>query len=230
MNSSPLASQERGWGRGHNDQRQRFLNTNYTTFTMSKIQSISGKGIPLVGSDIDTDRIIPARFLRCVTFDGLGEQVFADDRQQMQGKHPFDLPEYQGANVLVVNSNFGCGSSREHAPQAIAKWGIQAIIGESFAEIFFGNCVSIGVPCVTAAPEAVKQFQDALKANPQAAVTVDLEGLKASCGALTIEIQMNTGARQSFVTGMWDSCGQLIANSKQIQQTVTQLPYLNWAN
>lgn len=223
----------RGWGRGHNEsneQSQRFVNTNYRTLTMSKIQNISGTGIPLVGSDIDTDRIIPARFLRCVTFDGLGEQVFADDRQQMQGQHPFDLAEYQGANVLVVNANFGCGSSREHAPQAIAKWGIQAIIGESFAEIFFGNCVAIGIPCVTAEPEAVKAFQEALKANPQATVKVDLEVMKAYCGDLTIDVQMNAGSRQSFVTGLWDSCGQLIANVDQIRATATKLPYLHWAS
>ncbi|SKB15151.1 3-isopropylmalate dehydratase small subunit [Planktothrix sp. PCC 11201] len=197
---------------------------------MSKIQSISGNGIPLVGSDIDTDRIIPARFLRCVTFDGLGEQVFADDRQQMQRKHAFDLPEYQGANLLVVNANFGCGSSREHAPQAIAKWGIQAIIGESFAEIFLGNCVSIGIPCFTAEPEAIKAVQEALKANPKAAINLDLESMKVHCGDLTIDVNMNAGSRQSFITGMWDSCGQLIANVEQIRATATKLPYLNWAS
>ncbi|MGL6136167.1 MAG: 3-isopropylmalate dehydratase small subunit [Planktothrix sp.] len=195
---------------------------------MSKIQSISGTGIPLVGSDIDTDRIIPARFLRCVTFDGLGEQVFADDRQQMQGKHAFDLPEYQGANLLVVNANFGCGSSREHAPQAIAKWGIQAIIGESFAEIFLGNCVSIGIPCVSAQPEDIKAVQDALKANPQVAINLDLESMKLHFGELTIDVNMNAGSRQSFITGLWDSCGQLIDNFDQIRATATQLPYLNW--
>ncbi len=165
---------------------------------MSKIQSISGTGIALVGSDIDTDRIIPARFLRSVTFDGLGEKVFADDRQQMQGKHAFDLPEYQGANILVVNANFGCGSSREHAPQAIAKWGIQAIIGESFAEIFLGNCVSIGVPCVTAKPEDVKAVQEALKANPQVALNLDLESMKVHCGELTIDVNMNAGFPSIF--------------------------------
>jgi 3-isopropylmalate/(R)-2-methylmalate dehydratase small subunit len=197
---------------------------------MSKIQSISGNGIPLVGSDIDTDRIIPARFLRSITFDGLGEQVFADDRQQMQGKHAFDLPEYQGANLLVVNSNFGCGSSREHAPQAIAKWGIKAIIGESFAEIFLGNCVAIGIPCVTAEPEDVKVVQEALKANPKAAINLDLESMKVHCGDLTIDVNMNAGSRQSFITGMWDSCGQLIANIEQIRATATKLPYLNWAS
>ncbi|VXD14568.1 3-isopropylmalate dehydratase small subunit [Planktothrix paucivesiculata] len=197
---------------------------------MSKIQSISGTGIPLVGSDIDTDRIIPARFLRCVTFDGLGEQVFADDRQQMQGKHAFDLPEYQGANLLVVNANFGCGSSREHAPQAIAKWGIKGIIGESFAEIFLGNCVSIGIPCVSAEPEDIKAVQEALKANPKAAINLDLESMKVHCGEFTIDVNMNAGSRQSFITGLWDSCGQLIDNFDQIRATATQLPYLNWGS
>jgi 3-isopropylmalate dehydratase small subunit len=126
---------------------------------MSEIKTVSGRGIPLQGDDIDTDRIIPARFLRCVTFDGLGDQVFADDRSQLGGKHPFDLPQYQGAKILVVNNNFGCGSSREHAPQAIIRWGINAIIGESFAEIFLGNSLTNGVPCVTATPDAIAQLQ-----------------------------------------------------------------------
>ncbi|MDT9177993.1 MAG: 3-isopropylmalate dehydratase small subunit [Limnospira sp. PMC 1291.21] len=197
---------------------------------MSKIHKVSGRGIPLVGGDIDTDRIIPARFLRCVTFDGLGQQVFADDRQQLNGNHPFDLPQYQGANILVVNENFGCGSSREHAPQAIAKWGIQAIVGESFAEIFFGNCVAIGVPCVTATPEAVTQLQQLLQQNPQVEIIMDLGTLKVHGGDLTIDVNMNEGSRQSFINGSWDNCGQLIANHDQIRTTAAKLPYLQWDN
>ncbi|MEO1378643.1 MAG: isopropylmalate isomerase, partial [Cyanobacteria bacterium J06635_10] len=126
---------------------------------MSKVTQISGKAIAVQGNEIDTDRIIPARFLRCVTFNGLGEHAFEDDRAQTNGQHPFDHAEHQGASILVVNNNFACGSSREHAPQALAKWGIKAIVGQSFAEIFFGNCVAIGVPCVIAAPEAIKQLQ-----------------------------------------------------------------------
>ena len=197
---------------------------------MSQVKTVSGRGIPLVGNDIDTDRIIPARFLRCVTFDGLGEQAFADDRAQAKGEHPFNQSQYQGANILVVNGNFGCGSSREHAPQALAKWGIQAIVGESFAEIFFGNCVVIGIPCVTAEPEIVKQLQALLQDNPQVPITVDLEAMKVHCGDLQASVSLGEGARQMLTTGTWDSCGQLIAQSDQIQATATKLPYIDWGS
>lgn len=192
---------------------------------MNKIQTISGKGIPLVGNDIDTDRIIPARFLRCVTFDGLGEQVFADDRQQLEN-HPFDLPQYQGANILVVNANFGCGSSREHAPQALMRWGIQAIIGESFAEIFFGNCVVNGIPCVTATTQTIQQLQTLIQKNPQTPINLHLETLEVHAGNFTAPIQMKEGSRQELLKGTWDSCGQLIQNIEQIQATAAKLPYL----
>ncbi len=197
---------------------------------MSQVKTVSGRGIPLVGNDIDTDRIIPARFLRCVTFDGLGEQAFADDRTQTKGEHPFDQPQYQGANILVVNGNFGCGSSREHAPQALAKWGIQAIVGESFAEIFFGNCVAIGIPCVTASSEIVKQLQILLKDNPQAAMTLDLEAMQVRCGDFQASVSMGEGARQMLTTGTWDTCGQLTAQTDQIRATAAKLPYLNWGS
>lgn len=197
---------------------------------MSQIKTVSGRGIPLVGNDIDTDRIIPARFLRCVTFEGLGEQAFADDRAQAKGEHPFDQPQYQGANILVVNGNFGCGSSREHAPQALAKWGIQAIVGESYAEIFFGNCVAIGIPCVTASAETIQQLQALLKENPQTAISVDLESLQVRCGDFQASVCMAEGPRQMLTTGTWDSCGQLIAQDEQIRATAAKLPYVSWGS
>lgn len=197
--------------------------------TTSEVKQVSGRGIALIGNDIDTDRIIPARFLRCVTFDGLGEHAFADDRAQAEGQHPFDQPQYQGANILVVNRNFGCGSSREHAPQAIAKWGIQALVGESFAEIFFGNCVAMGVPCVTAEAAIVKQLQETIATNPQILAELNLETLQVTCGDLVAPVSIGEGARQMFVTGQWDACGQLVAQAAQIQATAAQLPYVNWS-
>ncbi len=195
---------------------------------MSEVKQISGKAIAVEGNDIDTDRIIPARFLRCVTFDGLGEQAFADDRAQTNGQHPFDQPQYQGANILVVNNNFGCGSSREHAPQALSKWGIEAIVGQSFAEIFFGNCVAIGVPCVITSPEEVQQLQTLIKENPSANLTVDLETMTVKNDNLSVPVQMNEGSRQMFLKGTWDNCGQLISNAENIKATASKLPYVNW--
>jgi 3-isopropylmalate/(R)-2-methylmalate dehydratase small subunit len=195
---------------------------------MSQVKQIIGQAIPLIGNDIDTDRIIPARFLRSVTFDGLGEKVFADDRIQLQGKHAFDLPQYQGAKILVVNGNFGCGSSREHAPQAIIKWGIQAIVGESFAEIFFGNCIANGVPCLTANQEDVKKLQTLLEKDPQVAISVDLENMTIRAQGFEIPIKMNEGARKMVISGTWDSCGQLVQNIENVHSTAHQLPYLNW--
>jgi 3-isopropylmalate/(R)-2-methylmalate dehydratase small subunit len=195
---------------------------------MSQIKQVSGKGIPVLGGDIDTDRIIPARFLRCVTFEGLGAHAFADDRLQEKGQHPFDLPQYQGANILVVNANFGCGSSREHAPQALAKWGIQAIIGESFAEIFFSNCLAIGVPCITATAETVKQLQGIVTRNPEAATIVDLESMQVTCDDFTAAVSLSEGAKQKLISGTWDDCGQLLSQEAAIAATVDKLPYLNW--
>jgi 3-isopropylmalate/(R)-2-methylmalate dehydratase small subunit len=196
---------------------------------MSERKIITGTGIPLVGNDIDTDRIIPARFLRCVTFDGLGTHAFADDRAALEGKHAFDQPQYQGAKILVVNRNFGCGSSREHAPQAIAKWGISVLVGESFAEIFFGNCVAMGVPCVTADATIVKQLQELITTNPQANVTVNLETMQVQCGDFVGTIVMGEGARNMFVSGSWDACGQLVAQSAQVKATAMKLPYVSWS-
>ena len=197
---------------------------------MSEVKTISGRGIPLKGNDIDTDRIIPARFLRCITFDGLGEEVFTDDRQQAKGKHPFDAPQYQEANILVTNGNFGCGSSREHAPQALMRWGIDAIVGESFAEIFFGNCVALGIPCVTATSEMVGQLQERLMQNPDTSLTLDLEKMEVNSDNFTASVQMGESSRQMFLSGKWDSCGQLIANAEQVKTTAQRLPYIGWAS
>ncbi len=196
---------------------------------MSQVQTVSGRAVPLTGNDIDTDRIIPARFLRCVTFDGLGAQVFADDRSQLNGQHAFDQPQYQGAELLVVNRNFGCGSSREHAPQAIAKWGIKALVGESFAEIFFGNCVAMGVPCVTAAAADLQRLQAWIATNPAEAITLDLEAMQVQFGGSSIPVSMGEGARNMFLGGTWDACGQLVAQAAQIRETATKLPYVSWS-
>ena len=195
---------------------------------MSQVHVRSGSGIALIGNDIDTDRIIPARFLKCVTFDGLGNHAFEDDRAQLNGTHPFDQPHYQHAEVLVVNRNFGCGSSREHAPQAIARWGIKALIGESFAEIFFGNCVAMGIPCVVANAADVKKLQATIEADPTATVTVNLDTMQVTCGDLAIAVRISDGPRQMFLSGTWDACGQLIAQEEHIRKTASKLPYVAW--
>ncbi len=195
---------------------------------LSEVKSIVGRGVPVVGNDIDTDRIIPARFLKCVTFDGLGAHAFADDRAALAGQHSFDLPQYQGSSILVANNNFGCGSSREHAPQAISKWGIKGIIGESFAEIFFGNCIALGIPCVIVTHEISTQIQALITANPRLDICLNLVEMTVSCGDLIAPIVMNEGARQMFVTGHWDATGQLVAQANATRAKAESLPYVKW--
>ena len=194
----------------------------------SQVQTVTGCALPLSGNDIDTDRIIPARFLRAITFDGLGDQVFADDRQQRPDP-PFNQPQYQAAEVLIVNRNFGCGSSREHAPQAIARWGIRALVGESFAEIFLGNCVAMGIPCVTASADGVVALQQAVAQTPAMKVTVDLNEMTVRAGDLSVPVSMGAGSRQMFLQGTWDACGQLVGQAEAIARTAADLPYLSWA-
>jgi 3-isopropylmalate/(R)-2-methylmalate dehydratase small subunit len=195
---------------------------------VSEVKQIKGRALPLVGNDIDTDRIIPARFLKCITFDGLGDHAFADDRAALQGSHPFDQPQYQGATILLANDNFGCGSSREHAPQALNRWGITAIVGESFAEIFFGNCIALGLPCVIVAPQDARQLQTLVTQNPQAIVEVDLERMIVSCGDFQANLTMSEGPKQMFVTGLWDATGQLVAQAEKTRSTASRLPYIAW--
>jgi 3-isopropylmalate/(R)-2-methylmalate dehydratase small subunit len=195
---------------------------------LSEVKSVVGRGVPVVGNDIDTDRIIPARFLKCVTFDGLGAHAFADDRAALTGQHSFDLPQYQGSSILVANNNFGCGSSREHAPQAISKWGIKAIIGESFAEIFFGNCIALGIPCVIVTHEISTQIQALITENPKLDICLNLVDMTVTCGDLVATIVMNEGARQMFVTGHWDATGQLVAQANVTRAKAESLPYVKW--
>jgi 3-isopropylmalate/(R)-2-methylmalate dehydratase small subunit len=192
---------------------------------MQKIERLSGTAIPLVLDDIDTDRIIPARYLRCVTFEGLGEHSFEDDRKQ-DPHHPFDNPRYRGASILVVGRNFGCGSSREHAPQALMRFGIKALVGESFAEIFFGNCTGLGIPCVCAARTELQTLAEAIVADPKLGVTVDLVGNAVHYRDRSFACQMPAGARNALVTGEFDFLGQLLAGEKQIRETAAKLPYM----
>jgi 3-isopropylmalate/(R)-2-methylmalate dehydratase small subunit len=191
---------------------------------------ITGPALPLRGHDIDTDRIIPARFLRCVVFDGLGVHVFEDDRRQEQtgrGIHPFDDPRFADARILLVNRNFGCGSSREHAPQAILRWGkgIQAIVGESFAEIFFGNCVALGIPCVTAPPPAIAALMERAEREPALPFTLDLRARRITAGDLGFEVAIPEGARQQLLEGRWDTTSELLEDPTAIARVARDLPY-----
>ncbi len=193
---------------------------------------ISGRAIPVRGNDIDTDRIIPARFLKCVTFDGLGAHAFEDDRLQLQQKgqtHPFDNPKFAAATILFANKNFGCGSSREHAPQSIMRWGkgIHAIIGESFAEIFFGNCVTLGVPCVIADEATIQKLMSHAETHPEAEFTLDVEKRTITVGKDVYAITIADGPRQAFLEGTWDSTAELLAAKDQIAATAAKLPYFN---
>ena len=191
----------------------------------SQVTNVRGTAIPLLLDDIDTDRIIPARFLRCVTFDGLGEHAFEDDRQQDTG-HPFNQDRFAGAGVLVAGRNFGCGSSREHAPQALMRWGVRAIVAESYAEIFFGNCTALGVPAVTMARDRLEELTASVEADPSIEVTVDLEAGSVGWGEQTATAELAESARTALISGEWDFLSQLLANSEAIRETAATIPYL----
>ncbi|MFN5977549.1 MAG: 3-isopropylmalate dehydratase small subunit, partial [Planctomyces sp.] len=191
----------------------------------SEIRSVSATAIPLLLDDIDTDRIIPARFLRCVTFDGLGEHAFEDDRRQ-DPHHPFDQPRFQKAGILLAGRNFGCGSSREHAPQSLMRWGIRAIIAESFAEIFFGNCNSLGIPAVKASRSDLETLAATVEQNPTTQITVDLVSLTASAENITIPVTLAESARDALVTGQWDYLGRLLSAADQVTQHAQNIPYI----
>ena len=195
---------------------------------MPKIQQITGRGLPLRGNDVDTDRIMPARFLRAITFEGLERHVFEDDRKSAGGpynRHPFDVSHFQGAAVLLVNANFGCGSSREHAPQALHRWGIQVVLGESFAEIFFGNSGMIGMPCVSAAPHDVAALMDLAEREPATEFHVDLAAGSCRAGRLTVPVALPPKVLEAFATGAWDTTGMLLDHFEDVRATAKRLPY-----
>ncbi|MBI4265651.1 MAG: 3-isopropylmalate dehydratase small subunit [Acidobacteria bacterium] len=191
-----------------------------------------GRGLPMRGDDIDTDRIMPARFLRAVTFEGLERHLFEDERAgsaaaaQAHGVHPFDNPHYRGASVLVVNRNFGCGSSREHAPQALYRLGIRAVVGESFSEIFFGNAVLIGMPCVTASPDDVHEIMERVEERPETVVRVDLPSDSCEIDGVTYDIRLPGNVRDAFITGAWDTTGLLLDGYADVDAVAARLPYV----
>lgn len=197
--------------------------------SLEKITSVSGRGVYVPGNDIDTDRIIPARFMKCVTFDGLGEFLFYDVRKNADGTdkpHPLNDPRFNGANVLLSGANFGCGSSREHAPQAIQKYGFRAVIAENFAEIFFGNCTTLGIPCATASREDIAKIAGAIEADPQLPVVVDVAAQRICFGDQSVPASIRETARDALVNGRWDAIGELIEGLPHVKTTAAKLPYL----
>ncbi len=193
------------------------------------VSQVTGTGLPIRGNDIDTDQIIPARFLKAVTFDGLGEFAFFDqryDEDDTPTDHPMNQSRYQDATVLVVNANFGCGSSREHAPQALKRWGIDAIVGESFAEIFAGNCLSLGIPTATADTEQITALQDWVQQHPDETLEVDLEDESVTYGETAIDVDIDDGSRQALIDGRWDTTALMRANQEAIETTAEELPYV----
>ena len=192
-----------------------------------EFSKIKGKCISLVGDDIDTDRIIPARFLKCIDFDSLGQYVFDDDRKNLKGKHPFDLETNKGASILIVNSNFGCGSSREHAPQALMRWGIKSIIGESFADIFYSNCIAIGIPCFTLPKNSIKDIQEYME-NKNLLLEIDLLKSKAVSKDLNINLEIKETSKKMFLSGEWDATSKLLDNEDLIEEKLNDLPYIEF--
>jgi len=199
---------------------------------IEKLRQIAGRALPVRGDNIDTDRIIPARFLKAITFEGLQHHLFEDDRKQLEAAgqvHPTADPKYGGATILLVNSNFGCGSSREHAPQAIRRRGVRAVVGESFSEIFFGNSVALGMPCVTADRQTVEALMDIVENDPSTEVVVDLDRMIAAAGPKSFPITLPQPTREAFLDGSWDATGLLLDRPEDVERVASRLPYLQWS-
>ncbi len=197
---------------------------------LEKIVQVSGRGVPVPGDDIDTDRIIPARFMKCVTFDGLGDYVFYDVRKNEDGterRHPLNDERYAGATILISGNNFGCGSSREHAPQAISKAGFKAVVAQGFAEIFFGNSTQLGMPCVSVGSDELDTLREAVEADPQLEITIDLEKKEVHFGDRSVPCEIREGARQVLVNGKWDPIQDLLDAAPRVDAVAASLPYMS---
>ena len=197
---------------------------------LEKITSVTGRAVNVPGNDIDTDRIIPARFMKCVTFDGLGEFLFYDVRKNADGTdkaHPLNEPRFKGATILLSGSNFGCGSSREHAPQALQKYGFKAVVAENFAEIFFGNSTTIGLTCATASREDIAKIAAAVEKDPTLAVTIDLVKSEIRFGRQTVKAAIRESARDALVNGRWDPIGELLDGLPAVRETAGKLAYFS---
>jgi 3-isopropylmalate/(R)-2-methylmalate dehydratase small subunit len=196
---------------------------------LEKISQITGRAVCVPGNDIDTDRIIPARFMKCVTFDGLGEYLFFDVRKHADGTdkpHPLNEARFKGATILLSGANFGCGSSREHAPQAIQKYGFKAVVAENFAEIFFGNCTTLGIPCATASRADIARIAAAVAAQPETRVVLDVAAQEIRFAGQTVKAEVRAAARDALVNGRWDAIGELLEGQSAVKVTAARLPYL----
>jgi 3-isopropylmalate/(R)-2-methylmalate dehydratase small subunit len=192
---------------------------------VERVREVNGTALPVRGDDIDTDRIIPARFLKSISFEGLQDHLFEDDRQQMEA-HPVSNPAYAGAAVMLVGANFGCGSSREHAPQAIRRRGIRAVVGQSFSEIFFGNAVALGMPCPTATRESVEAMMALAERDPSTVFSVDLQAMRVTAAGQSFEIALPASAREAFLDGSWDATGLLVDDFDAVRSVAAKLPYV----
>lgn len=194
------------------------------------IKTVTGRAVVVAGNDIDTDQIIPARYMKVVTFEGIGEYAFYDLRFDAEGNkkpHPFNEERFAGASIMIVNKNFGCGSSREHAPQALMRYGIRAIVGESFAEIFAGNCTAMGIPTLTLDHEAIQRLAALVENDPQVEISINLPSSTIAVGGESLPFAMSPAYRSALIAGSWDSTSQLLTNLEAIEKRVAGLPYLN---
>ncbi|MFB6085257.1 MAG: 3-isopropylmalate dehydratase small subunit 2 [Halodesulfurarchaeum sp.] len=190
-----------------------------------RVTAVSGTGIPIRGNDIDTDQILPARFMKVVTFEGLGQYAFYDQRVEAD-THPLEDDRFRTASIMAVNQNFGSGSSREHAPQALMRWGVEGLIGESFAEIFRGNCLSLGLPTVTADGETVTEIQDWIEANPDGEIEIDVTEARVTYGETTVEVDIDESQQRALTEGTWDTTAVMRANFETVRERAAELPYI----